>query len=197
MNMIRNISGGLLALIGAAAMLISPWMSWYAGRHGDSFKFYEVFGGGITGSRSGVMDSLFFVFLVTAALTVVGVLMRSRSLVSLGAIIAFGTVILWMIRQYQVSSELVITSKGTGLGAGFWWGLVGGLIMVIGAAGMKGRAPRPAAAPAEPAKAPEAAKAPTPATSPAERTGTERLSKQEQEMLGLTEDAQQKSEPNG
>src|SRR6185312_13056792 len=107
----RNALGGLLALIGAAATLVSPWQAWYNNRHGSSYKFYEVFGSGITVSRSGIMDSVFLVFLVTAILAVVGVLMRSRALVLAAGVVAFGFTILWMVRQGQAAGELTITGS--------------------------------------------------------------------------------------
>src|SRR6185312_14538100 len=101
----RNALGGLLALIGSAATLISPWQAWYNNRHGSTYKFYEVFGSGITPSRSGIMDSVFLVFLVMAILTVTGVVLRSRALVGAAGVFSFGFTILWMIRQGQAAGE--------------------------------------------------------------------------------------------
>ena len=231
----RNVIGSVLAVIGAALTLISPWQSWYNNRHGSSYKFYEVFGTGITVSKSAVMDSVFLVFLVTAAVAVVGVLLRSRVLVGVAGVIAFGFTILWMIRQGQAAGELTITgSNNLGLGSGVAYAFGGSLLMVIGALLMTGQ-PWPAttartagATGATGATQPKAADqkaygtgsttttappaitttapvdktrtAPPPAptasgqTSTAsgqasERTGTERLSKEEREMLGLDEDA--------
>jgi hypothetical protein len=99
----RNILGGILALIGAAAALLSPWQPWYNNRHGSTYKFYEVFGSGVTPSRSGIMDSVFLVFLVMAVLAVVGVLLRSRALVGAAGVVTLGFTILWMVRQGQAA----------------------------------------------------------------------------------------------
>ncbi|NUP46916.1 MAG: hypothetical protein HOW97_06310 [Catenulispora sp.] len=249
----RNVVGGLLAVLGAAATLISPWQAWYNGRHGSTYKFWEVFGSGVTDSRSGIMDSVFLVFLVTAILTVAGVIVRSRLLVGVAGVIAFGFAILWMVRQGQAAGELTISSGNRGLGAGVAWALVGGLLMISGAVVMTGRPKETvvvdrtragtAVAPAAAARAPESNAIPTnpptpsaparpvhpaqqgqpaaptgstvassgrpseappaspsgappaspsgapPATgAPSERTGTERLSKEEREMLGLDQD---------
>jgi len=224
----RNVVGGLLAILGAAATLVSPWQAWYNGRHGSTYKFWEVFGTGITGSRSGVMDSVFLVFLVMAIVAVVGVLLRSRMLVILAGAVAFGFTILWMVRQGNVAGELTISSNSRGLGFGVATALVGGLLMIIGGLVMTGRprevvvddrtgtrttgataattsraresnviptnppTPSAPARPVPPATAPPTSAADTraaPATPPSERTGTERLSKEEREMLGLDEDA--------
>ncbi|NUR60887.1 MAG: hypothetical protein HOV87_19815 [Catenulispora sp.] len=220
----RNILGSLLAVVGAAATLISPWQGWYTGRHGSTYKFYEVFGSGVTASRSGIMDSVFLVFLITAIVAAVGVVMRSRMVVLVAGVIATGFTILWMIRQGQAAGELAVGSDNRGLGAGVAWALGGGLLMIIGALVMTGRpketvvvdrsGTRAAAAPAAASRAPESNAIPTnpptpsaparpvrpagngstaasdaPQAAPSERTGTERLSKEEREMLGLDEDA--------
>ena len=218
----RNILGGLLALIGAAATLISPWRAWYNNRHGSTYKFWEVFGSGITPSGSGVMDSVFLVFLVMAILAVAGVLLRSRALVAAAGVVALGFTILWMVRQGQAAGELTITgadNRGLGSGVGFAFG--GALLMIIGSLVMTGRPKRavvaetpgataagrmtygPAAtaapptitttAPADKNPVPRTAASPqTPsaaAPTASDRTGTERLSKEERQMLGLDEDA--------
>ena len=208
----RNTLGSLLALIGAAATLVSPWQAWYNSRHGSSFKFYEVFGSGITVSRSGIMDSVFLVFLLMAILTLVGVLMRSRALVTVAAVVAFGFTILWMIRQGQAAGELTVTGENSlGLGSGLAWAFAGSLAMLIGSFLMTGRPRRAvvseapgtvdrsaygtASATAEPsaisttAPADKHPTAAAPTASASERTGTERLSKEEREMLGLDQDA--------
>ena len=227
----RNIIGGLLALIGAAATLISPWQAWYNNRHGSTYKFYEIFGSGITVSKSGIMDSVFLVFLVMAILTVVGVLLRSRALVLAAGVVSFGFTILWMVRQGQAAGQLTITGDNNhGLGSGVAWAFGGGLLMIIGGLLMPGRprevvavdragARAPVAERAAPTTAAGATTATTPGTTtapadrdavgatsapdtaaptesrtapPSERTGTERLSKEERQMLGLDEDASAK-----
>jgi hypothetical protein len=233
----RNLIGSLLALIGAAATLISPWQSWYNNRHGSSYKFYEVFGSGITVSRSGIMDSVFLVFLVTTIVAVIGVVLRSRTMVLVSGIVAFGFTILWMIRQGQAAGELTITGQNSrGLGSGVAWAFGGGLLMIVGALmihrrpervvvadrtaepiaagrGTRAGAATAATAPAITTTAPAdknrtgqtpapAASETTPATTPtpatasgAQRTGTERLSKEERQMLGLDEDATAEQKP--
>lgn len=135
----RNVTGAVLAVLGAAATLFSPWLNWYAGRHGSTYKFWEVFGSGITASRSGIMDSVFLVFLVTAILTVIGVVARSRALVLLAGVVALGFTILWMVRQGNQAGQLVITGNGTGLGLGLVLALAGSTAMLVGGLLMSGR----------------------------------------------------------
>ena len=223
----RNIIGGLLALVGAALTLVSPWQPWYNNRHGSTYKFYEVFGSGITPSGSGIMDSVFLVFLVTAALTVVGVLLGSRALVGFAAVVAFGFAVLWMVRQGQAAGELTVTgANNRGLGSGVAYAFAGGLLMVIGSLVMVGRprravvADRPAATtataataadqnaygagstrtgttatPAITATAPADRNPAAPPQAPAERTGTERLSKEERSELRRLMDVDEYAKP--
>ena len=222
----RNVLGGLLALIGAAATLISPWQAWYNNRHGSTYKFYEVFGSGITASGSGIMDSVFLVFLVMAVLAVAGVLLRSRALVGFAGVVALGFTILWMVRQGQAAGELTITgSNNRGLGSGVACAFAGGLLMIIGSLMMAGRPKRAVVAETGPGRPDDqgadqgaapahdrgtagdhddrpgrtrTGRLPPPAPAHgvrsasngrSDRTGTERLSKEEREMLGLDEDA--------
>ena len=204
----RNLVGSLLAVLGAAATLVSPWRAWYNGRHGSTYKFYEVFGSGVTASKSGIMDSVFLVFLVTAALTVAGVLMRWRALVGAAAVVAFGFTILWMVRQGQAAGELVISSNSRGLGAGVALAFGGGLMMIVGALMMTGERKqivvrerireRDTTAPEPTTTAPKPVTDTTaviPVTPSAERTGTERLSKQERELLGLDDETSARPKP--
>jgi len=197
----RNIVGSILAALGVAATLVSPWRAWYNGRHGSTFKFWEVFGSGVTDSRSGVMDSVFLVFLVMAVIAVAGIFLRSRALVGFAGAFVLGFTILWMVRQGQAAGELTISSNSRGLGNGVANAFGGGLLMIIGALVMTGRpkevvevdrtdaefatAPRSNAIPANP-PAPSAPARPV--APPAERAGTERLSKEEREALGLDQD---------
>lgn len=128
----RKLIGSVLAVLGAAATLVSPWQGWYGGRHGSTYKFWEVFGNGITVSRSGVTDSVFLVFLVAAVITVVGVLLRSGAVAVLGGVVALGFTVLWMVRQGQAAGELVVGGGGRGLGVGAAWALGGSALMIVG-----------------------------------------------------------------
>ena len=135
----RNVTGAVLAVLGAAATLFSPWLNWYAGRHGSTYKFWDVFGSGITPSRSGIMDSVFLVFLVTAILTVLGVMARSRALVLLAGVVALAFTTLWLVRQGNQAGQLVLTGNGTGVGLGVALALGGSAAMLLGGLLMAGR----------------------------------------------------------
>ena len=137
--MIRNTLGSVLALIGAAAAVLSPFRDWYDGRLGRDYGIGDPFTG-ITSGHPGLLPgSILLFFLFTALLTVVGVLLRSRSLVAISGLLVLGFTVLWMVRQGQAAGGLAIQSNGSGLR---WAALVaagGGVLTILGAALMAGR----------------------------------------------------------
>ncbi len=137
---IRNTIGIILAVVGAAAALWAPFRSWYNGRVGHDFRVWELFtGAGVTDSGAGLFASMFLPLLVGAVLTVLGVVFRSRLLVLTAGIITLGFAILWMVRQGQAEGSLTVTGDSDGLGSGVGLALLGGLLMLTGAAVMGGR----------------------------------------------------------
>ncbi|MGW8374439.1 hypothetical protein [Streptomyces sp. ODS28] len=155
--MIRNILGGLLALIGAAAAVLSPFRPWYDGRPGRSYRLDQLFSaGGFTPSQAPLLYGLFAPMAVAALLAVIAVLLRLRSLVVLAGLVVLATAVLWAVRQTQTSNGLYV-SDGKGLGLGAAGALGGGIVLLLGALLMRGRRARRAAgrhATPRPAEAP-------------------------------------------
>ena len=121
--MIRNSLGSLLALIGAAAVVFSPFRPWYGGRHGRDFRIDELFqGGGITGAGAALFTGLFVVMLVAAVVAVLGALTRSRTMVAVAALLSLGFTVLWMVRQGLAAGSLTMGTSG-GLASGAWLAL--------------------------------------------------------------------------
>ncbi|MGY1436318.1 hypothetical protein [Streptomyces reniochalinae] len=137
--MIRNAIGSLLALIGAAAAVYSPFRPWYDGRLGRDFRLDALFqSAGITGAGAALFTGLFVLMLVAAVIAVLGVLARSRALVLVSGVLALGFTVLWMVRQGQAAGSL--TAGGTGgLASGAWLGLGGGVLLLLAGAMMAGR----------------------------------------------------------
>ncbi|MFG7942133.1 hypothetical protein, partial [Streptomyces cacaoi] len=137
--MIRNLLGSLLALIGAAAVVWSPFRPWYDGRLGRDFRLDQLFEpGGITGSAAGLLTGLFLVMLAAAVVTVLGVLIRSRYLLTVAGVLALGFTILWMVRQGQAAGDLSVDGAGNGLGLGTALAFGGSLLLLLAAAVMSG-----------------------------------------------------------
>ncbi|MFD3536273.1 hypothetical protein [Streptomyces sp. NPDC058664] len=138
--MIRNVAGSVLALVGAAAAVWSPFRAWYDGRHGRDYAIGDLFTG-ITGDKASLLGSILLPFLFAALVTLVGVVLRSRLLVALAGIVVLGFTILWMVRVGLAEGSLTVGGGGgTGLGDGVANALGGGILLLIGALVMSGRA---------------------------------------------------------
>lgn len=136
--MVRNIIGSVLAVIGAAGAVASPFQAWYNGRHGQDYRVEDLFNG-ITGTGSDLWVSLFLPFVFAALVTLVGLVLRSRLVVALSGLIVLGFSILWMVRQAQDTGSLTLDGDGDGIGLGVLAALGGGALLLIAAAVMSGR----------------------------------------------------------
>ncbi|MET8327761.1 hypothetical protein [Streptomyces sp. NPDC005181] len=142
--MIRNILGSIVALAGAAAAVLSPFRDWYDGRLGRHYRIADLVNGisGISwtsGARPGVWTSIWLPLLFAAAVTLVGVALRSRLLVASAGVVVLGFTVLWMVRQGQVTGSLAVAADGSGLQEGVAYAVGGGALMLLGAAVMSGR----------------------------------------------------------
>ncbi|WP_246201526.1 hypothetical protein [Streptomyces alboniger] len=138
--MVRNVLGTVLALIGATAAVWSPFRAWYDGRHGRHFRLDELFSGtGVTGADAELFGSLFLPFAFAALLTLAGLLLRSRLLVTAAGVVVLGFAVLWMVRQGQAAGSLSVSGDGSGLGLGVLGALGGGVLLLLSAALLSGR----------------------------------------------------------
>ncbi|WP_336053555.1 hypothetical protein [Streptomyces sp. CA2R101] len=137
--MVRNVLGSLIALAGAAAAVWSPFRPWYDGRHGSDVRIEDLFNG-ITRNGAALFGSVLLPMAFAALLTLIGVALRSRALITVAGLVVLGFTILWMVRQGQATSEL--TAGARGLGAGVASALGGGALLLLGALIMRGRGRR-------------------------------------------------------
>ncbi|MFE4371444.1 hypothetical protein ACFRMN_24995 [Streptomyces sp. NPDC056835] len=136
--MVRNVLGSLLALIGAAAAVLSPFRPWYDGREASDYPVTDLFNG-ISGNGSGVLASLALPFLFAALVTLFGVVLRSRALVALAGLVVLGFTVLWMVRQGQSADGLGVSANGAALGTGVAYAAGGGVVLLLAALVMSGR----------------------------------------------------------
>ncbi|WP_175409269.1 hypothetical protein [Streptomyces sp. TRM64462] len=136
--MIRNVVGAVLALVGAAAAVWSPFLVWYDGRRGRHYQIEDLFSG-ITAEQSELWESVLLPLAFAALVAVVGLALRTRLLVAAAGVIALGFTILWMVRQGQEAGGLSVGDDGAGLGWGVLPALGGGVLMLLAAAVMVGR----------------------------------------------------------
>ncbi|MFE9413577.1 hypothetical protein ACFYN0_33045 [Streptomyces sp. NPDC006704] len=135
---VRGVLGSILALIGAAAAVWSPFRAWYDGRHGSAYRIDDLFSG-ISADKAEVAGSMLLPFAFAALVTLVGLVLRSRALVIVAGLVVLGFTVLWMVRQGQAAGSLTVDSSGKGLGQGVGLALGGGLVMLLGAALMASR----------------------------------------------------------
>ncbi|MFE6779827.1 hypothetical protein [Streptomyces sp. NPDC057702] len=142
--MVRNVFGNLIALIGATAVVWSPFRAWYDGRHGRDVRVDDLFGGldGARGIEVGLLRSLFLPMACAAVLALVGLVSRRRPLVALAGLVALGFTVLWMVRQGQAAGSLMVDGDGNGLGPGVAGALGGALLLLIASAVLGGRPTR-------------------------------------------------------
>ncbi|MFI1938570.1 hypothetical protein ACH44C_15535 [Streptomyces purpureus] len=136
--MVRNVIGAVLAVVGAAAAVWSPFREWYDGRHGRDYRVGDLFAG-ITDVKAELWLSILLPFAVAALLTLIGVVLRSRPLVALAGVIVLGFTILWMVRVGQAEGGLTVGADGSGIGDGAASALGGGALLLLSAAIMSGR----------------------------------------------------------
>ncbi|WP_052849751.1 hypothetical protein [Streptomyces avicenniae] len=134
----RNTLGTVLAVLAAAAAIISVFFHWYGSRDGRLYKLTHLFtSDGITRANANLLTGLFLVMLVAAAVTLLGVLLMSRWLVALAGLIVLGFTILWMVRQYQVSDTLTVGDGNLKFPAVL--ALISGAVLWLASALMPGR----------------------------------------------------------
>ncbi|MFI2778047.1 hypothetical protein [Streptomyces sp. ALB3] len=136
--MIRNVLGSLVALVGAAAAVQSPFHSWYDDRLGRDYRVQDLFDG-ISGVSSSVLGSILLPFLFAALVALVGIVIRSRWVVALAGLVVIGFTVLWMVRQGQDAGGLTVDGGGSGLRWGVAQALAGGLLLLLDALLMSGR----------------------------------------------------------
>ncbi|MFI0261186.1 hypothetical protein ACH4OW_19360 [Streptomyces sp. NPDC017056] len=137
--MVRNVLGSVLALVGAAAAVWSPFRAWYDGRQGREFRIEDLFDG-ISGTKAELLGSVFLPMAFAALLTLVGIVLRSRLLVALAGLVVLGFTILWMVRQGQAAGSLTVgDNPDQDLGIGVACALGGGAVLWLAALVMSGR----------------------------------------------------------
>jgi hypothetical protein len=135
---LRNVIGGILALAGAAAAVIGLFLPWYNGRDGRDYRIQDLFQH-ITATGDGLETSLVLPFAFAALVTLVGLALRSRTLVTVAGLVVIGFAVLWMVRQGQAAGSLAIEGNGTGLGQGVAYTTGGGVVLLLAAVVMSGR----------------------------------------------------------
>ncbi|WP_037871546.1 hypothetical protein, partial [Streptomyces sp. SPB074] len=149
--MVRNVLGGVLAVLGAVCAVASLFRPWYDARLGREYRLPDLFAsGGVTAARPDLLWSLFLPFLLAAVLTLLGLFTRLRTPVLLAGVLALGFTVLWAVRVARANGDsLTLAADGSGLRVGAGRAAAGGVLLLLSAA-VTARRPRRA----EPAPVP-------------------------------------------
>ncbi|SPE56102.1 hypothetical protein SNS2_2840 [Streptomyces netropsis] len=143
MATLRNAIGYLVALAGVVAVVWSPFRPWYDDRRGKDYLVVDLFrADGVTGDHARLAGSLFAPMLITALVTLMGLVLRSRLLVGLTGLVIIALTVLWAVRQGQAAGSLTVGARGEGLNTGVATAAVGGAALLLAALVMPGRRPR-------------------------------------------------------
>jgi hypothetical protein len=141
MTITRNLIGSLLALIAAAAAVYGTFVPWFGARNGNDFRLTDLLWNGITQNGSGLWVSLFLPMLAAAVLTLVGVLLRMRTLVWFAGLIVGGFTVLWLVREGLALGTLSVGDTGV-INRGVAFALGSSLLLFVSAGLMAGRRKR-------------------------------------------------------
>jgi hypothetical protein len=141
MTITRNLIGSLLALIAAAAAVYSTFVPWFNSRNGNDFRLEDLLWNGITTTSSGLWVSLFLPMLAAAILTLVGVVLRMRTLVMFAGLIVAGFTVLWLVREGLALGTLSVGETGV-INRGVAFALGSSLLLFLSAGLMAGRRKR-------------------------------------------------------
>ena len=114
----------IFGLIGAAGMLVGPFLPWITGERGTTVEIRAFFSTE-AGSDAGFVASAGFVLLVLGAVALLGLLFRSGWLTSLAAGLGLAATILVGISEFRAGEGL------GGLGLGLWIAAIGSLLALI------------------------------------------------------------------
>jgi hypothetical protein len=116
----------ILGIIGAAGMIIGPFLDWAPGVPGTSIEFRAFFSTEVSG-EAGFAVSAGFALVVLGVLALVGLAFRSGWLTSLAAGLGLLAAVLIVVTVYRSPGEAGIGD----LRLGFWLAAIGSLLALI------------------------------------------------------------------
>ncbi|MFD0398350.1 hypothetical protein [Kitasatospora sp. NPDC127121] len=124
----RTAVASLLALAGAAGLVLSSFQPWYAKSDPRSVPVADLFRGMSPTRTTSTGMSMFLLLAVAAAIAVLALLVRSRPGLLLAAVVAVVTGVLWV---YQKGRELKPISLGIGNLENGFWNACGGVLVLL------------------------------------------------------------------
>ncbi|SHN26655.1 MULTISPECIES: hypothetical protein [Streptomyces] len=91
----------LLALIGAAALVLSAFQPWYQGRDPRSVPVAELFTGLTDKGGAATATSMLLPLAAAGALALLALAVRSKAAMALAALVGLATCVLWVVQQIR------------------------------------------------------------------------------------------------
>ncbi|TRV71680.1 hypothetical protein FKN01_31445 [Streptomyces sp. 130] len=126
-----RIASVLLALAGAAALVLSAFQPWYEGREPREVELTDLFTGLGPETASGTGSSMLVLLAGAAAVAVLGLLLRSRAVLAAACLAGLATGVLWTVQQIRAVAPVAfeVTDVQRGL-----WNAGGGVLALMIAA---------------------------------------------------------------
>jgi hypothetical protein len=129
----QRVSGALVAALGAIGVTASAYLNWYGGQDGRDIPLERLFQTDISDQASSYWNSIAVALAVVSLLGVLGALLLSRFVLTLGWLIGVAALALWVVMQANDDSiDFAVGDIETGA----WVCAIALLVMVLGIAAM-------------------------------------------------------------
>jgi hypothetical protein len=130
----RRVAGAIVAAIGALAVAASAYLDWYEDETPRDMPLERLFQTEVSGGADNYWTSVAAPLAVVGVVGVIGLLLRSRLVLSVAGLIGLATLTLWIIMTaIDVSPDDL---EAADYQAGVWICAAGLVIMLIGIVGM-------------------------------------------------------------
>lgn len=125
----QRVSGAVVAALGAIGVTASAYLSWYGGQDGRDIPLERLFQTDVSDQASSYWNSLAVALAVVSLLGVLGALLLSRFVLTLGWLIGLAALVLWVVMQANDDSiDFAVGDIETGA----WICAIALLVMLLG-----------------------------------------------------------------
>lgn len=125
----RRVGGAVLAALGALGTTAGAYLDWFGGRAADELPLERIYQGDVVETASSYWNSMALPLAVVSLLGVLGALLTSRFVLSLGWLVGVAAMVLWVVMQMRDDAvDLGLADLQTGV----WVSTAGLLVMLVG-----------------------------------------------------------------
>ncbi|WP_026875959.1 hypothetical protein [Jiangella gansuensis] len=132
----QRAGAAVVAAVGALGVTASAYLNWYDGDDATQFRLERLFQTDATGEPTSYWNSMAMPLAVVAVLGIVGALLLSRFVLSLGWLIGVAVLVLWAVMS---SADDAIAFSVGDVQAGAWVCAAALLVMLAGIVALRGR----------------------------------------------------------